>query len=1707
MVIHALEPTPFLEINGESKAVEVKPTEANLQVLESTRSVYFVPLDQSVAIEILPTSRAPRYMVILKGTCSDAYNFADRLRSSQVVRLTGAQSFLLISRAADLGEAVIYLGPKRHCAELIGELGGNFQLECVKARDSDLIITESRIVRLLHLLSAFSRLAAFHRFQSQHLLKADATGACPLDAWISNTFGISQATRCGFSQLFFQLFTQQAFKESFLFCYSRLYRSLVRRFTNTYRIRGRVECESVLDLSVQFFTGKSPMVVEVVERHGLLPTIISACDDYLKPFLRATDIQLARRLSGTGLEMATPFPKLMQDLHYVLGTSQMIQAMFSQPVAVLAWLRLIDLAEHLNQQYRIEGAFHEAAGWENGFWLEFAFSTVSDLLMTELERCTLGDASETKSAEENKDVVIRLAEMCLDRMRESSSVTAALNSEIDPPPPSPLVSFHFPLNRFCGRVLAILINQRSLHNQDYSEYKELAQLLVEAPVRLLTAKGEIASSLWNFSGESMIERVRVYSRPEHLVSATAGFSESLRVLDLLTLQTVGGIMGGEWLLERILNSFSLGNFLQPDAANKDGGVLPWSEDFGRCKETPRWLKLLEQLLLLLVEVISQRNKANSLTSDPRAIIRDQLLHRLTLGKFTYSQLVRSVHRSVATLPVFHPVLEEVARFLPPSIHNIDSGKFELRPEMLSAFNPYYIHFTPPERERAEEHYRTHCPKGSRGPLLPFLRPLAPAFYPIYDLLCSPRATYTFVACLKLVTYNDDTSPFPLTSATRVKILQHTLQLLTLGFLHAKLVGTAQDNFTARFCAQLMAPHANPSIKYDEGKQESILQLLCSFCNMKETSWVTPLLPQLQWLVQTAGELDPQARSCVAQWRGVGDVEDTQADRQSALRAQQLKRKQQILKQMEAKRAKFAEMTEAEGEESTSRPEPVVGGVNSVDDIVHECIFCRDSSSTRPLGLVGRVQRSYLMKVAESAPNPPLTPRIFPKRARGRHLKICGHAMHEECRDSITSNLFSRSLNRQAFEGMHSLRVAKGEFLCPLCKAPSNTLVPLFSPAKGLDHWDQRIRDFAGEVIARTKPPYTKGPGLLLLEVFLYTLECLEVSLRPPWLLADSLPIASTSSMANVVATMNARMTPESTWLWQQVADRDLMCIRELYKITSRLLTGKGHLWTRLKEVHPHPERAPEPEQSTSSSFPVHMDTSINGGPPNPMSPLSFSFTVEPGHGNIDLEALQNIFAASREASLMLFGSAAQPIMTTRMPMTDPEPSPTAPPFSPLLLPLNTNPLLNLLFCFVTQTPEHDINATIRELYLIAVTQAVMHIEFSALPDAQHQFCRRNTPVFEESKEDTSKLSDSFAPLSVLLRARFRSTTSDQDFQGKCCSYEDIYRLCVSFLRCCSLIVCVSQPSLLPSSHDRFPHMTAKLECELLTSQLGLPPLEALFVSDKHPNTALDFVARWLDTLYAEPSTSSSDLSSDAPSSSSTSSTSLSSSSSSTSLSSTSSTSLSSSTSPGLVDTAPLSSPCVVMEETDEKSPKKLPVEEEGGKEEKSPVGSMALRRIAASTPLQLVSLPNTYNELFELCSGSDNSHCLNCGKSPSVEAALCLVCGRILCAGSDCCRVNQVGEVSWHSKACSPGSGLFLLLSHSSVGMISQGGFVTLAGSPFLDQHGELDIGLERGRALFLSQHYWSQLHRMYVRHEIPDHVSRRRNASDDEPVLQINYL
>lgn len=62
--------------------------------------------------------------------------------------------------------------------------------------------------------------------------------------------------------------------------------------------------------------------------------------------------------------------------------------------------------------------------------------------------------------------------------------------------------------------------------------------------------------------------------------------------------------------------------------------------------------------------------------------------------------------------------------------------------------------------------------------------------------------------------------------------------------------------------------------------------------------------------------------------------------------------------------------------------------------------------------------------------------------------------------------------------------------------------------------------------------------------------------------------------------------------------------------------------------------------------------------------------------------------------------------------------------------------------------------------------------------------------------------------------------------------------------------------------------------------------------------------------------------------------------------------------------------------------------------------------------------------------------------------------------------------------------GLFLVLKMTSV-LVIRGERVSFWGSPYLDEHGEEDIHLSRGSALYLNKERYNQLTQLFVSHRI----------------------
>ena len=81
-----------------------------------------------------------------------------------------------------------------------------------------------------------------------------------------------------------------------------------------------------------------------------------------------------------------------------------------------------------------------------------------------------------------------------------------------------------------------------------------------------------------------------------------------------------------------------------------------------------------------------------------------------------------------------------------------------------------------------------------------------------------------------------------------------------------------------------------------------------------------------------------------------------------------------------------------------------------------------------------------------------------------------------------------------------------------------------------------------------------------------------------------------------------------------------------------------------------------------------------------------------------------------------------------------------------------------------------------------------------------------------------------------------------------------------------------------------------------------------------------------------------------------------------------------------------------------------------------------------------------------------------------------------------CSSPDQVGECTQHAFSCGGGTGVFLLLKQSSL-LLVRGSRASVFLSPYLDSHGEEDIGLQRGRPLFLNTQRFEALEALWMLH------------------------
>ncbi|RDX80983.1 E3 ubiquitin-protein ligase PRT6 [Mucuna pruriens] len=132
--------------------------------------------------------------------------------------------------------------------------------------------------------------------------------------------------------------------------------------------------------------------------------------------------------------------------------------------------------------------------------------------------------------------------------------------------------------------------------------------------------------------------------------------------------------------------------------------------------------------------------------------------------------------------------------------------------------------------------------------------------------------------------------------------------------------------------------------------------------------------------------------------------------------------------------------------------------------------------------------------------------------------------------------------------------------------------------------------------------------------------------------------------------------------------------------------------------------------------------------------------------------------------------------------------------------------------------------------------------------------------------------------------------------------------------------------------------------------------------------------------------------------------------------------------------------------------------------------------VTPAVPFGLMRLPEVYQDLLQRCI---KQRCPEC-KSVLDEPALCLLCGT-LCSPSwkICCRESGCQT---HAATCGAGTGVFLLIRRTTI-LLQRSARQAPWPSPYLDDFGEEDFEMSRGKPLKLNEERYAALTYMVASH------------------------
>merc|ERR1719296_268386 len=148
----------------------------------------------------------------------------------------------------------------------------------------------------------------------------------------------------------------------------------------------------------------------------------------------------------------------------------------------------------------------------------------------------------------------------------------------------------------------------------------------------------------------------------------------------------------------------------------------------------------------------------------------------------------------------------------------------------------------------------------------------------------------------------------------------------------------------------------------------------------------------------------------------------------------------------------------------------------------------------------------------------------------------------------------------------------------------------------------------------------------------------------------------------------------------------------------------------------------------------------------------------------------------------------------------------------------------------------------------------------------------------------------------------------------------------------------------------------------------------------------------------------------------------------------------------------------------------------------------------------LVKLPKSFVELYSMVNrvkGRDNRSD-DTDDDGGFETAICLLTGAVMRSGTiRRMKANRPpGTCTLHARKVGSGIGVFFLVQKCTI-LLMHNNKSAYSPSLYVDEHGEEDVGLRRGRPLFFSEERYQALETLWRTHGIPREVSQIRSTSD----------